>query len=100
MTSREARRRNAGRVYPEVPPETLALLQNGKLEQVCPACGTREAAGWTCTKCLFQTGPDDWRRAERSAAQKAASSAVGHRRAEIGATKEKTAIPAAVEGQR
>lgn len=36
------------------------LLAGGKLSQVCPSCGTREAAGYHCTKCLTPTGPSDW----------------------------------------
>ena len=98
MTIRELRRANAGRAFPEVPPEMAALLAAGKLEQVCPVCWTREAAGWHCTRCLRQMGPDDWRRGERSEAQKAASSVLGRSKAETGSYAQGNGAPAAVEG--
>lgn len=80
-------------------PDTLALLQAGKLEQACPVCGTREAAGYYCSKCSRPTGPDDWRPTARSDAQMAASRANARTRAENLATSKKTAIPATVAGQ-
>jgi hypothetical protein len=43
-------------------PETGLLLRRGKLEQTCPACGRREAAGHYCSVCGRQTGAGDWYR--------------------------------------
>ncbi len=36
------------------------LLVRGKLEQVCPTCGVREAAGTYCTACATPTGARFW----------------------------------------
>jgi hypothetical protein len=64
---------------------TRSLLQNGRLEQVCPVdCrqGWRrtapgpEAAGHYCSACGAPTGPVDWRLTERTVAQRAASSRI------------------------
>ena len=35
-------------------------LEHGKLWQVCPQCKRNEAAGPHCSRCWYQTGPDDW----------------------------------------
>jgi hypothetical protein len=73
---------------------TLAKIhQQSRLEQACPSCGMREAAGAYCTACLTATGVPYWRRAVRSEAQKAASGTSGHLRVERGSSAKKTAIP-------
>lgn len=63
-----------------------ALQAAGKLEQRCPSCGLIEAAGAYCTACEKPTGEPHWRRAERTAAQVAATATAGASRAP--ATKE------------
>jgi hypothetical protein len=50
-----------------------ADLQAGRLEQSCPSCGMTEAAGSYCTRCYARTSEADWRRPERSVAQRAAT---------------------------
>ena len=52
--------------------ELRALLQAGKLEQVCPTCGIREADGSYCTACATPTGEAHWRRGEMTEAQRLA----------------------------
>ena len=73
---------------------TAALLQAGRLEQVCPACGLREAAGSYCSADAAPTGPADWRRGASRRAQGAASRARAHADPETGATALQTASPA------
>jgi hypothetical protein len=46
----------------DLPAETRELLQAGKLEQMCGACGRWEAAHWSCSWCGSPTGPADWYR--------------------------------------
>lgn len=41
----------------------------GLLEQVCPACGIREAAGGYCSTDETPTGPARWRRGAPTPAQ-------------------------------
>lgn len=48
------------------------LLERGRLTQVCPSCGTTEAAGAYCTKCSTPTGQAHWQRRELSDAQREA----------------------------
>jgi hypothetical protein len=51
--------------------ETQKLLEAGKLEQTCPACGRWEAASFYCSLCARPMSPADWYRnglvAEREA---------------------------------
>lgn len=96
MTPLAIRRRTRLYPIPVMDAGTAALLNAGKLEQVCPDCRTREAAGSHCTNCTRPTGPDDWRLTERSDAQRATSGASAHRRAESRAMTAKTANPATV----
>ncbi len=72
---------------------TAALLQAGRLEQACPACGLREAAGSYCTADGTPIGPADWRRGASRRAQGAASRARAHADPETGATALETANP-------
>ena len=51
--------------------ETARLLQAGRLEQVCPDCGRREAAGHYCTGCARPTGSAEWYKPEASASRAA-----------------------------
>lgn len=46
-------------------PETRLLLEQGRLSQTCPSCGTHEMAGFCCTACGRATGPADWVRESR-----------------------------------
>jgi len=83
-------------MLPPVPvdPETLALLQAGKLEQACPACGLKEAAGEYCSLCLTPTGEPHWFKPIATAAQTRALDAARakrHATAENGVALEKTA---------
>ena len=41
-------------------PGMAALLQHGRLEQMCPACGRWEAAGRQCSWCGRVMSPTDW----------------------------------------
>jgi len=75
------------------PADVAADLLAGKLEQVCPTCGLREAAGGYCTADGTPTGPADWRRGTARQAQGAASRARAHSAAETGATALETANP-------
>jgi hypothetical protein len=52
--------------------EAMELRRTGKLEQECPSCGLKEAAGPYCTACVTPTGIADWRRHEVSEASMAA----------------------------
>jgi hypothetical protein len=47
---------------PAIPPEIAEQLRTGRLEQSCGTCGRWEAAGFSCTGCGRETGPDDWYR--------------------------------------
>ena len=76
-----------------LPADVAADLLAGKLEQVCPTCGLREAAGGYCTACATPTGPADWRRGTARQAQGAASRARAHAEPETGATALETANP-------
>jgi methionyl-tRNA synthetase len=58
------------------------LLVRGKLEQVCPSCGVREAAGAYCTACGTTTGAPLWRKGSITDAQREARAAAAQRRAE------------------
>jgi methionyl-tRNA synthetase len=49
--------------------ETALLLQRGKLDQVCPDCGRKEAAGYECTACARPTGPAEWYRPAATASE-------------------------------
>jgi hypothetical protein len=44
----------------DMPSETRALLQAGKLEQTCPSCGRWSAATHYCSWCFRPMGPADW----------------------------------------
>lgn len=68
-------------------------LQQGRLEQVCPACGLREAAGPYCSACLTKTDATDWRKAVLTDAQRAARTS-RHSTPKVVATDTKTADPA------
>lgn len=46
----------------DMTPETAALLQAGKLEMTCPACGRWSAASRYCSWCFRPMGPADWYR--------------------------------------
>lgn len=46
----------------EMSAETRELLQRGKLEQTCPACGRWEAASHYCSWCARAMTPADWYR--------------------------------------
>jgi hypothetical protein len=46
-----------------------------KLDQTCPDCGTTEAAGRYCTKCLVSISAEHIHPRKRSAAQRAATDA-------------------------
>lgn len=35
-------------------------LREGRLSQLCPACGLVEAAGYYCTSCRTPTGEGNW----------------------------------------
>lgn len=35
-------------------------LREGRLSQLCPACGLVEAAGFHCTSCRTATGEGNW----------------------------------------
>ena len=48
-----------------------ALLERGRLSQVCPSCGTVEAAGAYCSRCTTPTGRPHWQQRELSDAQRA-----------------------------
>jgi hypothetical protein len=74
-----------------LPADIAADLAAGRLEQVCPTCGLREAAGGYCTACATPTGPADWRRGTSRKAQGEASRARVHSDAETGATALETA---------
>lgn len=52
--------------------DALALRRVGRLEQTCPSCGVKEAAGPYCTSCTTVTGLEDWHRHQASAASIAA----------------------------
>jgi len=52
-------------------PETFALLHAGNLQQTCPACGHREAAGSYCTRCETPLSPADWHRRPRAPRKRA-----------------------------
>lgn len=52
--------------------ELRKLLEQGKLEQTCPDCGRKEAAGSYCTRCLRPMNLQDFCRPKRTAAQDAA----------------------------
>ena len=88
-------RRQVESAHPAVtlPTDIAADLLAGKLEQVCPTCGLREAAGGYCTADGAPTGPADWRRGTARQAQSAASRARAHAVAETGATALETANP-------
>jgi hypothetical protein len=44
----------------ELPPAIQKLLEAGKLEQTCRACGRWEAAGFYCTWCAATIDHADW----------------------------------------
>ena len=44
----------------DMPAETRALLQAGKLEQMCPDCGRWSAADHYCSNCFRDMSPVDW----------------------------------------
>lgn len=67
------------------------------LEQVCPDCGRREAAGGMCSRCFRAMTAADWRETARTDAQVEASRVNAHRRAERRSTSKKSANPATVE---
>jgi hypothetical protein len=46
----------------DIPAETQALWQAGKLEQTCSACGRWSAATRYCSWCFRPMGPADWYR--------------------------------------
>lgn len=71
----------------------MSDLQQGRLEQLCPACGFREAAGSYCSKCHTKTGAADWRKAVMTDAQRAARTS-RHSTPKVVATDTKTADPA------
>ena len=56
------------------------LHRAGKLEQECSGCGTREAAGWYCTRCLRPVAQSQWRKTEITEPQRAARRASAERR--------------------
>lgn len=72
------------------------LLGRGRLEQVCPACGMREASGAYCTACLTPTGLDHSRPTERTEAQRTAARENVRRRAERGSVTKKSPNPEAL----
>ena len=85
----------------DIPADIAEQLAAGKLSQRCDACGTTEAAGFTCTSCDRKTGPSDWFRPEASAASREALTiARAKRRKEAlrGSALEKTANPGLLAG--
>ena len=54
-----------------IPADLLRDLQEGKLSQRCPTCGTVEAAGGYSTCHETPTGPADWYRPTASPAARA-----------------------------
>lgn len=80
-----------------IPADLLRDLQEGKLSQRCPTCGTAEAAGGYSTCHETPTGSADWYRAAWSPAQvqSHAGTLTGRRKAAT----DPIATPGAVAGR-